>query len=240
MRLFQKGFNFSQDGPGNRLVYHLQGCDLRCPWCSNPEGLSRSGGTEYPLEELIDEVHRSRLMFFSGGGITLTGGEVTLQFDEVKEFLTQLKHENVHTCIETNGINKRLPELFPVLDLLIMDIKHYDPQKHAEVTGASNLLTIANIAEALRFGQSLALRIPLIGGFNASEKDAQGFATLFADLGIAGKATVELLPYHEYGKDKYAALGMKYVMSETARIAPEQLCRFQEILETSGIEIIKT
>ena len=240
MRVFQKGFNFSQDGPGNRLVYHLQGCNLHCPWCSNPEGLSKSGGTEYSISELMDEVRRSRLMFFSGGGVTLTGGEVTIQFDEVKNFLTQLKREGVHTCIETNGISSRLPELFPVLDLLIMDIKHYDPQKHREVTGLPNSFTIANVTDALRFGQELALRIPLIGGFNASKEDAQGFAALFADLGIAGKATVELLTYHEYGKDKYASLGMKYTMTEAARITPEQLSRFREILETSGIKIIKT
>ena len=179
-------------------------------------------------------------MFFSGGGVTLTGGEVTIQFDEVKEFLTQLKREGVHTCIETNGISKRLPELFPVLDLLIMDIKHYDPQRHSEVTGLPNSFTITNITEALRSGQELALRIPLIGGFNASEEDAQGFAALFADLGVAGKATVELLTYHEYGKDKYTSLGMKYTMTEAARITPGQLSRFREILETSGINLTKT
>ena len=240
MRVFQKGFNFSQDGPGNRLVYHLQGCNLHCPWCSNPEGLSKSGGTEYSISELMDEVRRSRLMFFSGGGVTLTGGEVTIQFDEVKEFLTQLKREGVHTCIETNGISKRLPELFPVLDLLIMDIKHYDPQRHSKVTGLPNSFTITNITEALRSGQELALRIPLIGGFNASEEDAQGFAARFADLGVAGKATVELLTYHEYGKDKYTSLGMKYTMTEAARITPGQLSRFREILETSGINLTKT
>lgn len=240
MRVFQKGFNFSQDGPGNRLVYHLQGCNLHCPWCSNPEGLSKSGGTDYSISELMDEACRSRLMFFSGGGVTLTGGEVTIQFDEVKNFLTQLKREGVHTCIETNGISTRLPELFPVLDLLIMDIKHYDPQKHREVTGLPNSFTIANIAEALRCGQELALRIPLIGGFNASEEDAKGFAALFTKLGVAGKATVELLTYHEYGKDKYASLGMEYTMTEAARITPGQLSRFREILETSEIKIIKT
>lgn len=179
-------------------------------------------------------------MFFSGGGVTLTGGEITVQFDEVKEFLTQLKHEGIHTCIETNGINKRLPEMFPVLDLLIMDIKHHDPKKHAAVTGAPNSLTISNITEALHAEQSLALRIPLIGGFNASEEDARGFAALLTDLGVAGKATVELLTYHEYGKDKYASLGMDYTMTETARITSEQLFRFRNILENSGIEIIKT
>ena len=54
MRIFQRGFNFSQDGPGNRLVYHLQGCNLRCPWCSNPEGLDLHGGTPAAVEELLD------------------------------------------------------------------------------------------------------------------------------------------------------------------------------------------
>ena len=82
MRIFQKGFNFSQDGPGNRLVYHLQGCNLRCPWCSNPEGLSFQGGEAYTVDALVDEVLRSRLMFFEGGGVTLTGGEMSLQLEE--------------------------------------------------------------------------------------------------------------------------------------------------------------
>ena len=120
MRIFQKGFNFSQDGPGNRLVYHLQGCNLRCPWCSNPEGLTLSGGTECPVEALLEEVSRSALMFFDGGGVTLTGGEVTLQLDEVRQLLHGLHGQGVNTCIETNGISPRLPELFPELDLLIM------------------------------------------------------------------------------------------------------------------------
>ena len=95
LRIFQKGFNYSQDGPGNRLVYHLQGCNLRCPWCANPEGLSVEGGERYPVEALVQEVLRSRAMFFDGGGVTLTGGEVTLQFDALKELLTRLHAEGV-------------------------------------------------------------------------------------------------------------------------------------------------
>lgn len=240
MRIFQKGFNFSQDGPGNRLVYHLQGCNLRCPWCSNPEGLARGGGTELGIEELMAEVQRSRMMFFDGGGVTLTGGEVTMQFDEVKEFLTRLHNESIHTCIETNGIAKRLPELFGVLDLLIMDVKHYDPQAHSDVTGLPNEFTFGNITAALEADQPLALRIPLIGGFNASEEDARGFAALFSRLGVGQKATIELLPYHEYGKNKYASLGMEYTMTDAARIPREQLRRYTEILEAAGFHIIKT
>lgn len=240
MRIFQKGFNFSQDGPGNRLVYHLQGCNLRCPWCSNPEGLEAMGGQEYTVEELEAEVLRSRLMFFDGGGVTLTGGEVSMQLDEVKKLLSRLKSHGIHTCIETNGICRKLPELFENLDLLIMDIKHYDPGVHKAVTGAENTLTIQNITAALEAGQALALRIPLIGSFNASEKDARGFAALFDRLGIAGKATVELLAYHEYGKDKYARLGLPYGMGPEAKVTRQQVEIVKAILQGAGITVIHT
>ena len=84
IRYFQKGFNFSQDGPGNRLVYHLQGCNLRCPWCSNPEGMdfARPAREETP-EAVAKAVLSGRPMFFDGGGLTLTGGECTAQLDRV-------------------------------------------------------------------------------------------------------------------------------------------------------------
>ncbi len=238
MRIFQKGFNFSQDGPGNRLVYHLQGCNLHCPWCSNPEGLAFQGGKAYTIDEIVDEVLRSSLMFFDGGGVTLTGGEVTMQFDEVKELLTRLHEMGIHTCIETNGLHPRLPELFPVLDLLIMDIKHWDPQKHKAVTGASNTLTLQNIQKALDAGQPLALRIPLIGGFNADLEDAKAFAALLGAL--AGDLTLELLAYHEYGKDKYKSLGLAYTMGPEANISRELLQSYTDILKASGLSLIKT
>lgn len=240
LRIFQKGFNYSQDGPGNRLVYHLQGCNLRCPWCANPEGLALAGGTEHTVDELVEEVMRSRLMFFDGGGVTLTGGEVTLQFDAVKDFLSRLHGQGIHTCIETNGICKRLPELFPVLDLLIMDVKHHDPAAHQAVTGLPNQFTLDNITAAIKAEQPLALRIPLIGGFNASEADAHCFAALFKRLGVPGSATVELLTYHEYGKAKYAALGMDYTMTAEAKVNRQQLRVYTEILEAAGLTLINT
>lgn len=240
IRIFQKGFNFSQDGPGNRLVYHLQGCNLRCPWCSNPEGLERCGGRSYTVDELIGEVNRSSMMFFDGGGVTLTGGEVTMQFDAVKELLTKLHEQGIHTCIETNGLSKRLPELFPVLDLLIMDIKHHDPFVHKKVTGLSNEMTIQNIITACSHGQHLALRIPLIGGFNASVQDARAFADLFQRIQIGREVAVELLPYHEYGKVKYKSLGLEYAMTESAHVSREKLDQFSRILKDAGIQLIKT
>ena len=83
---FQKGFNYSQDGPGNRLVIHLQGCNLHCPWCSNPEGMGFTSGIEVDVDELLKEINSCKRLFFGGGGVTFTGGECTIQ----KEALTYL------------------------------------------------------------------------------------------------------------------------------------------------------
>lgn len=238
--LFQKGFHYAQDGPGNRLIYHLQGCNIRCPWCSNPEGLAREGGTPYPVDELVDEVLRSRPMFFDGGGVTLTGGEVTLQAEAAHRLLSAVHEKGVSTCIETNGISERLPEFFPVVDHLIMDVKHHDPTRHRAVTGASNELTFKNLVAAIESGCELLLRIPLIGGFNASVEDARAFASLFSAAGVPSHAKVELLSYHEYGKSKYEKLGIPYLMGEDAKVTREQIKEFSLILQEAGITLIKT
>ena len=82
-----------------------------CPWCSNPEGMSFAGGTEYSTEQIVQECLRSRAMFFSGGGVTFTGGEATVQHEELIEVLTRLRAEKIHTAIETNGTSKYLPQI---------------------------------------------------------------------------------------------------------------------------------
>ena len=163
-----------------------------------------------------------------------------MQIDPVKEFLFRLKQEGIHTCIETNGTSLHLPELFSLLDLLIMDIKHYDEAFHKKITGASCGNTFRNIAAALDYGLPLALRIPVIGGFNAAASDAEGFVNKLTALGVPGKATVELLPYHEYGKDKYAVLGMEYTMTSEARVTPETVHYLSTRLQEAGIQIIRT
>ena len=240
MRIFQKGFNYSQDGPGNRLVYHLQGCSLRCPWCANPEGLALRGGTEYTVDTLVEEALSGKILYFDGGGVTLTGGEVTMQFDEVMAFLSRIHGLGIHTCIETNGMSSRLAELFPVVDHLIMDIKHYDPEIHRRAVGAANDMTVENIRLALAERKQLALRIPLIGGFNAAPEDALGFCRLFDSLGIKENTTLELLPYHEYGRDKYKKLAMAYRMTDAAFVGKDRLAEIRKIFLEHGITLIQT
>ena len=238
--LFQKGFHYSQDGPGNRLIYHLQGCNLHCPWCSNPEGLALRGGTGYSVDALTDEVLRSRPMFFDDGGLTLTGGEVMMQPEGVLRLLGAVHEAGVNTCIETNGLSARLPELFPVLDHLIMDVKHYDPSRHRAVTGLENTSTFKNLSLALASGMDVLVRIPLIGSFNASEADAHEFAKLLSSLGMKERGALELLTYHEYGKKKYENLGMPYLMGEDAYVSKDALKKFSDVMKASGIKLIQT
>ena len=101
MRIFQKGFNYAQDGPGNRLVYHIAGCNMHCLWCSNPEGMkSKDSYPERSCEDLVNEAISCKLLFFGGGGVTFTGGEATLDYEQLKDVLFGMKQNKIH--IEPN------------------------------------------------------------------------------------------------------------------------------------------
>ncbi len=285
VKILFKGFNFSQDGPGNRLVYHMQGCNMHCPWCSNPEGIPEDGSlmvtgdlkgkscnfgainngrvdrkfcktciekpcvrlpgsnlqlscVETSVEKIVDEIKRCVPMFFDGGGVTFTGGEPTLQFDALKTILLELKVLNVNTAVETNGSHPKLGELFPLIDFLIMDCKHYDSHKHEKVTGLGNEVILKNIAAAAIQRAQLLIRIPLVGGFNASKKDALNYVALFKDI-CTENCQFELLKYHEYGKDKWAQCGKEYTM-KNAEISDEIFKEFSEVFQTSGLKLIHT
>lgn len=240
LHIFQKGFNYSQDGPGNRLVYHLKGCNLKCPWCSNPEGLDGQNSVGYTasVAEVVNEIERSSPMFFEGGGVTLTGGECTLQLDAVKELFAALKEKGINTAIETNGTHKRLPELFPFLDYLIMDIKHINEKTLKEVTGADLKAIKQNILAAKQNNKPLNLRIPLINGFNADEKTVAAFIDYFKEINYPA-LTVELLKYHEYGKDKWEQNGLKYSFSN-GFVTDEFRNDFENKLKNNGIKVLRT
>ncbi|WP_312642180.1 glycyl-radical enzyme activating protein [Hydrogenoanaerobacterium sp.] len=287
INVFQKGFNYSQDGPGNRLVYHLQGCNMRCKWCSNPEGIPvaaplmvlsdhlrpeicpygaiKDGKLDrsfcktcttrdcvtvnkntslvnkcetYEVDELVEEAKRSAPMFFENGGVTLTGGEVTLQFEAVKELLTKLKQAGIHTAIESNASHPRFSELFPVIDYLIMDFKHYDNEKHKKFTGVTCEQNKKNLIKALESGKQMSVRIPLINGFNASPEDIDGFLACLQGHN-SENATFEILSYHEYGKDKWEQCGLTYEMKD-AHVNADTVKAFEDKLKSNGYHVVRT
>ncbi len=250
IKILHKGFNFSQDGPGNRLVYHMQGCNFFCPWCSNPESIKINGTemsvdgkkkmscTEHDTKELFEEIISGKMMMFSGGGVTFTGGEPTVQFEALRELLEKCKNAGIHTAIESNASHPEFCKLNDLIDHMIVDLKHYDAKKHKDVIGTSCEGTIENIREVAKKRQQLLIHIPLIGGFNSTQQDAQNFADLIN--GFSNKnISVEVLRYHEYGRDKWLQCGMEYKM-KNADVSDEEYKNFIDVLKKNSITIIKT
>ena len=126
---------------------------------------------------------------------------------------------------------------FDKIDYLIMDCKHWDEDAHRRVIGCGNRQTLDNIRKASQARTQLLVRIPLIGGFNSSPADAEGFAEALSFLG--GEQCVEVLRYHEYGKDKWKQCGMAYTMQD-AFVSDDAFRTFCKILADSGLHLIKT
>ena len=186
----------------------------------------------------MEEVLRCKPLFFSGGGVTFTGGECTCQFEALQAILTRLKELNISTAIETNGTSPRLPALFPLVDHLIMDCKHHSSEIHQHFTGLSNDTTLANLAAAFDSHPDVLVRIPLIGGVNASEEDLHQFAAFFAAHDTS-KARFELLLYHEYGKGKWEKCGKEYTMKD-AFVSAEARTQYEDILRAYGLQVVRT
>lgn len=287
MKIFQKGFNYSQDGPGNRLVLHLQGCNMRCPWCSNPEGLEMNGTLvaddkwlydelcphgaiknkkldrsfcdsckgmecllkrgkalslpyeEYTVEEVLEMILASKMMCYDGGGVTFTGGEATLQFDELLELLKRLKLHKINTAIETNGTHKSLEEIFPYVDHLIIDCKLIDDFKHKAIMAVSNKRILENIKKASLMHPKVHIRIPMIGGVNDSSEEIADFISFFKSL-KQENISYEVLKYHEFGRKKWDECGLIYTMTDKAKLGAKEVETFRKKIEEAGLHYVKT
>ena len=201
MKIFQKGFNYSQDGPGNRLVYHIAGCNMKCIWCANPEGIKANDKmNNYTAGDIVKEAMSCKPMFFDGGGVTFTGGEATLDADALIDVLKALKQNDIHTCIETNGTSERLFDILPYVDYLIMDFKHYDGDVLKRFTGCDGEVIKSNFAKICNSGRQCHIRIPLINEFNGS--CCSEFAKYLSQYNTKN-VVFEFLRYHEYGKQKW-------------------------------------
>ncbi len=241
--IFQKGFNYSQDGPGNRLVYHLSGCNLFCPWCSNPEGLEKGNNAIFvSAENIVKEAESCRMMFFDSGGITFTGGECSLQKNELLPVIRELKKCGIHTCIETNVSLKNCEELYSEVDYMIADCKCADSVVLKDVTGADFDTVYGNLLFRAKTKKPLLIRIPLIKGFNTGSKNAELLADSFIKIQNNSKSEnvfFEILTYHEFGKEKYKKLGKEYKVND-AFVSKDDVLTLKNALTKYNLKIITT
>ncbi len=234
MKYFGKGFNYNQDGPGNRLVYHLFGCNLKCPWCSNPEGIYGQYFTSTP-EEVVAEIFSAEPMFFDGGGVTFTGGEATLQLDELIKINSVIRAKGIHSTVETNGMFDDVEKLCNSFDLIIFDFKTFSSEKFKQINGNLDIVS-RNLDYLFKQGAKLLIRTTLVDGFNTD--DVEKFVQFYRDKNTQN-SEFEFLRYHEYGKDKWAQCGKQYKMTE-GFVDNKTLNDFTQAYKQIGLKIVST
>ena len=199
------------DGPGVRAVVFLQGCSLRCRYCHNPDTWA-AGGTEFTPEALTAKLLRFRPYFSRGGGVTFSGGEPLLQPEFLAECLKRCREAGIHTCLDTAGAG--LGEYGAILahtDLILLDVKHYDPEGYRAVTGA-DMGAYDRFLAAVQAAQiPLWVRHVVVPGLTDGEEHLQGLERYLQTIRHIEK--VELLPYHTLGAHKYEALGIPYPLA---------------------------
>jgi pyruvate formate lyase activating enzyme len=188
---------------------------------------------ERSVFDITEECIRSAPMFFGGGGVTFTGGEATLQHSELLLALKSLKAAGIHTAIETNGTSRRLSELLPYVDYLIMDFKHFDSDKLRSFTGMGNEQVKANFVRNCKESVPQHIRIPLINGFNSDSPG--GFAEYFSGYDTSN-TVFEFLPYHEYGKEKWKS---EYKITD-GFVSSDTVKEFVKIFNEYGLKTVNT
>ena len=203
----------------------------RCPG----RALSRVGEAK-TVEEVLEVCLQDKPFYEeSGGGVTLSGGEATTWPDFCVELLERLHGEGIDTCIETEGCvpAEQFRRVAAHLDHILFDLKHVDRAKHLEVTGVDGQLMYDNLAWAIGAGLDVLPRTPVIPGFNDTVDEARAMARALREIGAA---SVQLLPFHNYGEGKYALLGMEYKLSGVPTTHQEDLAAYRQAYLDEGIE----
>ena len=215
-------------------------CDL-CLKCVDvcPSGALEIAGKYMSVDETLEEIEKDRQFYLnSGGGVTFSGGEPLFQAEFVVEVLSLCKRKGMHTTLDTTG-HAPWPVLRNALahtDLVLYDIKHLDPVKHKAATRQSNKLILNNLFRTIE-RVTTWLRIPIIPNFNDSEFYFRELSEFIANIPKGKLEKVSILPYHNWGEQKYLKLGKKYAISGTSASTDEHIQKLKGILESTGITV---
>ena len=204
------------DGPGTRFVVFTQGCPMRCAYCHNPDTWEMSGGTLMEPEYIIEQYERNK-PFYTGGGITVTGGEPLMQVDFLIDLFTLAKKKEIHTCIDTSGIAfnpdnaalmEKMDHLMSLTDLVMLDIKHIEPEHHLELTAQPNTNILKFAAYLDEKNVDMWIRHVIVPGI--TDEDEYLFQLGYFIGQFHNLKALDALPYHTMGEKKYNSLGVPY------------------------------
>ncbi|MBO4591599.1 MAG: pyruvate formate lyase-activating protein [Eubacterium sp.] len=237
------------DGPGIRFIVFMQGCNMRCKYCHNPETwnictgdnldkLNDSGITVHSVtpSEIMSKALRFRTYWKNGGGITVSGGEALLQIDFVTELFALAKKEGVNTTLDTSGnpfksegeFFEKFKKLCEVTDLFMLDIKHIRDDEHKKLTGHTN----KNILEMAKYlsdnGKEMWIRYVLVPGITDDEEAVKELGEYIKTLKTVSK--VEVLPYHKMGIPEYERLNIEYPLKGVNPPTKEEVERTYKLL----------
>ena len=219
------------------------GCTL-CGRCAEecPTTALEQCGREWTMDELMSEVEKGRdVMTDSGGGVTLCGGEPLMHPDDTIALLKELGRRGFHRTVDTTlYASKEVVEaVADNCDLLLVDLKLMDSDRHYRYTGVKNELILDNIRLLATLGKDFFIRIPLIEGINADEENIEATAC-FLDTLPWQRRMVNLLPYHDVGKDKHRRMWSTYNPRNILMASPSeevrQRCKKQ--LEAHGFHVV--
>ncbi len=215
------------DGPGVRMVVFFQGCPMRCLYCHNPDTWEAKRGTQMDAEELI-ALYRKNEAFYSKGGLTVTGGEPLLQLPFLVELFALAKEHGIHTCLDTSGATylpdhaeqrALLDRLLQNTDLVMLDIKHIDPEKHRRLTGMDNDRILAFTRLLDEKGIPLWIRHVVVEGYTDDPAELAALGRFIGSLHMV--KALDVLPYHTMGTAKYEKLGITYPLEGVPALTKE-------------------
>lgn len=224
------------DGPGVRVVGWTTGCQWRCLYCHNPDTWTMSNGIPVTLSRATEELRKYRHgLKIMSGGFTLTGGEPLMQDRFAVKLFTATKAMGIHTALNSNGsLHKRLTDAeLQQIDLVIMDIKTWDPERHRHLTGMDNLETLDFARRLAKQKRALWLRFVLIPGLTDDIRDITQIAKFSASLGNVER--VDVLPFHQMGRFKWKELKLDYALDDVQPPTHESVERACAIFRAEGL-----
>jgi pyruvate formate lyase activating enzyme len=224
------------DGPGVRVVAWTAGCMWRCLYCHNPDTWTMTNGIPVTLAHAVEEIGRYRHgLRTMSGGFTLSGGEALMQHRFAVKLLGAARGMGIHTALDTNGYyGDRLSDAeLEVADLVILDIKAWDPERHRRLTGMEIGPTLEFARRLAARGRPVWVRYVLVPGWTDDGAEVDGVALFAAALGNVER--VDVLPFHQMGRFKWKELGLEYRLGDTAPPPAEVVERVVASFRSAGL-----